>query len=218
MKSLFILTISLFFCQQNFAQKTDAQTLLLTKRFDQLLNVPFPLLELEKEDSSIFNTASLAGKTVYVDFWFTLCPPCIAEIPYARSLHQFFGTDTNIVFLNICIENIERKQAWKELLKNKQIGGINVFYARNRPQIVNLLRQLKINDFPTYIIVNKEMKIIGYNAPRPSNIGLIHFALQQAQKNFLLSDSFKKMRNSTMEYTEFINENKERINSLALFK
>ena len=172
-----------------FAQNNPRYDAVLAKSFDRFYNNPFPLMELEREDSSILNTASLAGKTIYVDFWFTACSPCIKEIPHSLALQHFFAADTNIVFLNICIENIERKQAWKNMVKAKAMQGINVFYARNRPQKINLLRQLGINDFPTYLLVH-QMKIIGHNAPAPSEKGFVHWAIYQASDNIKLSDAY----------------------------
>src|SRR5688500_12732267 len=101
MKNLPILITFLLFFQQGFAQKiSDPYSLMLLKRFDLLKGITFPALEMEREDGTMFNTSSLAGKTVYVDVWFTLCPPCLQEIPYSKTLRKYFAADTNIVFLN----------------------------------------------------------------------------------------------------------------------
>ncbi|WP_207494365.1 TlpA family protein disulfide reductase [Aridibaculum aurantiacum] len=95
--------------------------------FGVLQNVSFAEMELEDTSGQMISTASLKGKTIYVDFWFTQCPPCIREIPYARDLQSFFAADTSIVFLNICIENIERKQAWKDMVKDKRLAASMYF-------------------------------------------------------------------------------------------
>ncbi len=127
----------------------------------------FADLSLEDTSGQLFSTSSLAGKTVYVDFWFTTCAPCLQEIPYSKCLQQFFAADTNIVFLNICIEAFEKKERWKQLVKDKQMQGIHLFYARNRPQKINLLREYNIV-FPTYVLVDKNQNILDADAPRPS--------------------------------------------------
>jgi thiol-disulfide isomerase/thioredoxin len=85
--------------------------------FDRLNNKPFAALEMEDTSGVPFNTASLIGKTIYVDFWFTACAPCIREIPHSIALQKYFSKDTNIVFLNICIDNNERKAVWKEMVR-----------------------------------------------------------------------------------------------------
>ncbi len=207
-----ILFVALAVCKQFvFAQSSpkDKQNLYA---FNQLFGLDFPNLELEDTSGKIISTASFKGKTMYVDFWFTACPPCTRQIPYAHALQQFFAPDTNVVFVNICIENVERKTAWRELINKHKIGGIHLFYARNRPQKVNLLRTYKVNDFPTYMLVSNEMKIIGHNAPAPSERYWVQWAIQQATYNVPLSEAYLKTKTSSFQH--FLSENQKRIDSL----
>lgn len=188
---------------QCFAQQILPYDSMLTRRFDRFYGDAFPLLNLEKEDSTIYNTTRLAGKTVYVDCWFTTCPPCTKEIPYSLALQQYFAADTNIIFLNICIENIERKQAWRDMIKARGLKGINVFYARNQPQTVNLLRRLGVDDFPTYLLVQNG-KIIGYKAPAPSQKGFVQWAIYQASRNVKLSDAYTSMAKKSKASNDYL--------------
>lgn len=173
-----------------FCQKQNRRYDSLISTYSYLYNQPFPQLELEDTSGTLVKTSSLVGKTIYVDFWFTTCPPCIKEIPYSKALQQYFEKDTTIVFLSICIDNLDRKSEWKKMIKEHAIRGLHLFYARNRPQKVNLLRKYKIT-FPTYLLLNKELNVIGYNAPRPSEIGWVHYAIEQAGRNISLANSFK---------------------------
>lgn len=182
-------------------------------RFDFLNNKLFVPLQLEDTSGHIFNTAALMGKTIYVDFWFTSCPPCLREIPYSSSLQKFFATDTNIVFLNICIDNKERRQAWKQMVHDKKMQGIHLFYARNQPQKISLLKEYYIT-FPTYLLVNKEMRIIGYDAPRPSEEGWAHWAIVRAKDGVLLSESYSEIINHSKAYKDFLNKSGPEIFSL----
>jgi thiol-disulfide isomerase/thioredoxin len=182
-------------------QRYTNEERLLMQKFNWLNGQPFADLELENEKGEIVHTSSLSGKTLYIDFWFTTCSPCIKEISHARALHNFFAGDTNVVFLNICIENIDKKDAWKKMVAEKHIGGVNLFYARNRPQKINLLRKYNIL-FPTYLLVDKQLKVIGYDAPRPSEKGWVHWAIHEAANNVSLSDAYKS-RNS-QSYKDFM--------------
>lgn len=168
--------------------------------------IAFPVMDLETTDSTIFNTSALANKTVYVDFWFTACPPCIKEIPFAKQLQAYFASDTNVVFLNICIENTDRKEVWKKMVKDKDIRGVNVFYARNRPQKINLLRQFNIFDYPTYIILN-HLQVLGVNAPSPSEKGWVHWAIFQATKNVPLSTSYALLSTKSKAANDYLSQN-----------
>lgn len=197
------------FCQINNVGYDSA----IAETFDLLNGKPFAEIQLEDTSGQLFHTSSLLGKTIYADFWFTLCSPCVKEIPFSKSLHHFFDSTTDLVFLNICIENKERKQAWKDMVKEKTMPGIQLFYELNRPQKINLLREFKVI-FPTYVLVNKDMKVIGYDAPRPSQEGFVHWAIAQATEGKLLSESYRQMMYRTNSYLSFIKENQERIVSL----
>ena len=45
--------------------------------------------------------SSLKGKVVFINFWATWCPPCIAELPSINALHKQLSADTSLVFLVI---------------------------------------------------------------------------------------------------------------------
>ncbi|WP_165957993.1 TlpA family protein disulfide reductase [Segetibacter sp. 3557_3] len=182
--------------------------------FDYLNGKILQLPEMEDETGNIFKNEQLKGKTLYVDFWFTTCPPCLEEIEPARALKTFFQADTNIVFLNICIENFEKKEAWKTMIKEKQIKGINLFYARNRPQRLNLVRLYGVDDFPTYLLVNPRAQVIGYRAPRPSQSGWVHWALYNAGSGQSLSSSYRQMFGNDKNRQQFFAQNRQRIDSL----
>ena len=205
MKSLFIEIVLLAASIKGFSQRQDFYDSIVA-HYNFLNNKPFAPLQLEDTTGNLFNTAVLTGKTVYVDFWFTACPPCIKEIPYAEKLQKYFAPDTNIVFLSICIENTKNKPTWKQMIKEKQMTGVHLFYARNRPQRINLLRQYQIT-FPTYLLLNKEMKVIGYDAPRPSQTGWVQWSILKAKEGKYLSQSFKAMRANSVEYKAFIATN-----------
>ena len=197
-----VLTVGLTFGQYPYTTYNP-------KYYDQLNDKNFSELLLEDTSGNTFNTSSLKGKTVYVDFWFTLCPPCVKEIPFSKSLQQYFAADTNIVFVNICIENHQRKKNWKEMVRSKEMTGINLFYALNKPQKVNLLREYKIT-FPTYILVDTTMKVIGYDAPRPSEAGLVHWVLTEVAKGKSLAAAMKGA-NRSKEFFRFKEEMIEKI-------
>lgn len=194
-----------FFCMITAAAQeiSDEQRI---KEFNRFNTTSFPVMDLETVDSTLFNTSLLANKTVYVDFWFTACPPCIKQIPYARQLHHYFSADTNIVFLNICIENADRRQVWKNMVNNKAIQGINVFYARNRPQKVNLLRYFNIVDYPTYLLLNN-LKVLGFKAPAPSEKGLVQWAIYKALQKVPLSTAYTLLVNKSSEANEYLRQN-----------
>ena len=51
------------------------------------------------ENNRPWNLASLKGRVIFINFWATWCPPCIAEMPGINSLHKKFSGDSTIVFI-----------------------------------------------------------------------------------------------------------------------
>lgn len=47
------------------------------------------------------NITSLKGKVVFLNFWASWCPPCIAEMPGISELHKEFINRANVVFVMV---------------------------------------------------------------------------------------------------------------------
>ena len=57
-----------------------------------------PAFNVTSLDGKQFDLASLRGKVVVMDFWFTGCPPCLEELPKLNSLVDEFK-DQDVVFI-----------------------------------------------------------------------------------------------------------------------
>ncbi|WPU91050.1 TlpA disulfide reductase family protein [Mucilaginibacter sabulilitoris] len=51
------------------------------------------------------NTTDLKGKVIFVNFWATWCPPCIAEMPSINKLYAQFKNNPNVVFMIVDVDN-----------------------------------------------------------------------------------------------------------------
>lgn len=66
------------------------------------------------------NLGELNGKIVFINFWATWCPPCLAEMPSIHQLYQQFGQDKDVVFLMVDADgNFEKSQAYMDRKKYK---------------------------------------------------------------------------------------------------
>ncbi len=60
----------------------------------QLMDVRF-----RDENGNAVNLRSLRNKVVFINFWATWCPPCIAELPSINDLYMRLRDNRNVVFL-----------------------------------------------------------------------------------------------------------------------
>lgn len=105
------------------------------------------------------------GKVVLVDVWATWCPPCKKEIPYLQQLEKDLA-NKNIVFLTVSFDTDHA--AWKKMLKDKNMGGVQLISYRKGP----LVNDYQITEIPRFMVFSKDGKTVTTNAPRPSEPAL----------------------------------------------
>ena len=107
------------------------------------------------------------GKVIYVDFWGTWCTPCIAEMPYVKSIKGGFeGKD--VIFMYFA--NASGESSWKNVINQHHLTGPNVVHYRLPPAQQSIIEtRLSIQSFPTYMLIDKEGNISTMKAPRPSD-------------------------------------------------
>lgn len=103
------------------------------------------------ESGTIGTTADLKGKVVFINFWASWCPPCVAEMPSMEALYRKFEKDDRIVFLFM---NEDDKQKAKDFLeKHKYTIPL---LSRSGP----VPDEIFSGTLPTTIVIDKEGKIV----------------------------------------------------------
>lgn len=74
-------------------------------------------LVLKNQNGETINMNELEGKVVFINFWATWCPPCIAEMPNINKLYQQYEEDEDVVFLMISLDR--QFGTAKKFLENK---------------------------------------------------------------------------------------------------
>jgi len=123
-----------------------------------MMNKPAPKLEANDINGKNIALSKLKGKVVVLNFWFTSCPPCKAEIPVLNTLvNRYKGHD--VVFLSVTFNNAKEV---KTFLKS------HPFLYKAIPGADKICNDFKIVAYPTHFVIDKKgyvkfMKLGGEN-------------------------------------------------------
>jgi len=135
----------------------------------KMIGARFPIERFKDSNGRNYPKTMFTGKPTLINFWFTSCIPCIAEIPILNSIKEESGDKFN--FLAITFENSE---------------AVNAFLKRNNLRYTHILNSkaaidtLKITAYPTNLILDKNGVVVE-----------VYGEISQSQKQ--LSDRLNKL-------------------------
>lgn len=112
----------------------------------------------------------LKGKYVYIDVWATWCGPCKAQIPFLKKVEKQYH-NKNIEFVSISVDVDKNHQKWKDMVKDKELGGIQLFADNDWDS--QFIQDYLIKGIPKFILLDPQGSIVSANAPKPSDKELI---------------------------------------------
>jgi len=123
----------------------------VTQSYISYFGDTFTTPDLETIDGKIINPSALKGKTVFYNFWFVTCRPCVAEIPTLNKLAEKYQSDST-VFIAISFDNATRI---KEFIQKRPFN----FALASLPQdTVDSIK--RISFYPFTAIMNKNGKLV----------------------------------------------------------
>lgn len=127
-----------------------------------------------------YSSSDFAGKVMVLDFWFSGCIPCKAEMPYMEKLAEKLKGE-NIQFFTLSLDTGEQLlKSWKTLVKDKngstlQLNVPNGFKSE-------LAKHYGIRSVPRIVIIDQQGKIVDAFAKRPSDPKLYQQLLKLLNK------------------------------------
>ncbi|WP_111307633.1 TlpA family protein disulfide reductase [Confluentibacter sediminis] len=106
----------------------------------------------------------LKGKYVYIDMWATWCGPCKQEIPFLKEVERAYH-GKNIEFVSISIDSQKDYEAWRTMVKEKELSGIQLYAKQDQ----NFAAAYSVNSIPRFILIDPKGMVVDANAPRPSS-------------------------------------------------
>jgi len=116
---------------------------------DERLAVAYNNWKLQSDVNTILDFSETKEKVVFVNFWATWCPPCIAEMPSLQALYDDYKDKVVFIFAtNDKFEIVEE-------FKNNKGFDFLVYNALNEiPEV------LSTHSIPRTFIINKKGKIV----------------------------------------------------------
>lgn len=126
-----------------------------------------PAFELKNMEDDLVALKDFRGNLIYLDFWASWCKPCLEDLPDFKKLQEKFKSE-EVKFVSIGMES--KKVSLLKLINDHQLKNIHLF---DPEQEQDLKKNYSINGIPRYVLIDREGKIIDYNAKRPSNPELV---------------------------------------------
>lgn len=108
-----------------------------------------PLVTLDGEST---NLSRFKGKVVFLNYWATWCPPCIAEMPSIQELYQTYKDNPDVAFVMINLD--EDVQKARNFLRDNK-------YAFNSYRLNGITPvAFRSSIIPTTFVIDKEGMIV----------------------------------------------------------
>lgn len=124
----------------------------IDKQPDEAAAEPLPNVYFKDGDGKTIDLASLKGKVIFINFWATWCPPCIAEMPSINSLHSKLKDNEKVVFLMVDVDGNYQKS--DSFMKKHQYDLEVVSPASEIPPV------FMQGAVPTTVILDPEGKMV----------------------------------------------------------
>lgn len=86
--------------------------LLPSPGFASRIGTPLAAVQFLDLQGRSWALADLKGKVVYLNVWFTGCPPCVQEIPDLNAVHARLGAHPDLVMLSLAFDREEKVRAF----------------------------------------------------------------------------------------------------------
>ena len=101
------------------------------------------------------------GKTIFLNFWATWCPPCKAEMPHIEEIYKEYGENKDdVVILGVASPNLGREGTSEHVTNFLSKEGYT--FPVLLDDYGSLVNRYGINSFPTTFIIDKDGYIQSY--------------------------------------------------------
>jgi thiol-disulfide isomerase/thioredoxin len=123
---------------------------------------PAPSFHLSSQNEKKYKLEDFRNKVVYIDLWASWCGPCREETPALKKLYEKYKNDDRIAFVSIAVR--DKQKAWLKAISEDKPAWIQLIDEND-----NVGRSYKVKFVPRFILIDKQGKIVDFDAPSPSD-------------------------------------------------
>lgn len=118
--------------------------------------------ELQDQYGNLHTLKDYEGKTIFLNFWATWCPPCRAEMPDIQKLYENYSRegDEALIVLGVAAPEMGQEKSEEEIKAFLEENGYT--YPVLMDLSGELFYQYGIQAFPTTFMIDRDGNIFGY--------------------------------------------------------
>lgn len=124
--------------------------------------VPAPDFTLTDQFGNSHSLSDYEGKTIFLNFWATWCPPCKAELPEIQQLYENYDREGEnaLIVLGVAGPEIGGEKTVEEITAFLEENGLT--YPVLMDTEGDLFTAYGISAFPTTFMIDREGNVFGY--------------------------------------------------------
>ncbi|MGL5677628.1 MAG: cytochrome c biogenesis protein CcdA [Cellulosilyticaceae bacterium] len=120
-----------------------------------------PDFTLQDQYGNTHTLSEYKGKTVFLNFWATWCPPCKAEMPHIEEIYKEYGlNEEEVVILGVAFPNRGKEKSAEDIAAFLEKEGYTFPTVMDEEGV--LAYYYGISAFPTTFLINPQGEVEGY--------------------------------------------------------
>lgn len=123
--------------------------------------VPAPDFTLTDQNSTEHTLSDYKGKTIFLNFWATWCPPCRSEMPEIQSLYEKYGeNEGDLIVLGVATPDYGKEGSKEDIAAFLADNGYTFPVVMDNYGLFTY--QYGISAYPTTFMIDKDGNVFGY--------------------------------------------------------
>jgi thiol-disulfide isomerase/thioredoxin/protocatechuate 3,4-dioxygenase beta subunit len=136
---------------------------------------PAPPIKVTTLEGKELTSEDLKNKIVFVQFWATWCPPCVAEIPHVAEVYKEFGDHDRFALIGISLD--QNEDLLRQFLSKNKVNWPQVNGAKSGA--IAMADAYGVDAIPALFLIGPDGKILRTDLRGPGMADKVRSALEK---------------------------------------